>query len=264
MSTLRSLLRFSLTLLLVLLSVGVMRGENLAGDSVKKHKVDTVFCGWSAHVDIASPLMGIITDKSVLTAEAVFDVNLFNKIFPVAEIGYGSVSTSALNGASFSTAAPFWRVGLNYNIMRRFDDNGKPQDTHNYPFVGLRYGMTVMNFTMNDMPMNDGYWGESATYNFEHKNVYVGWLEILAGVRVDLIKGFTMGWAIKMKMAAHSNTNKALLWYVPGKGHCDGLTFSFAYTLGFTWRTKAERLKVENLRLENNKKEHVTLKSSQQ
>ncbi len=259
MSFNRTLLRYGLTLLITLCAFTAVWGET-PNDSVKKHKVDTVFCGWSAHVDIASPLLGMTVDKSVITAEAVIDVNLFNKIFPVVEVGYGRVATHALNDASYAASAPFWRIGLNYNIMRRFDDKGNARPTQNYPFVGLRYGMTVMNYTMKDMPLTDGYWGETTTIDYERKNVYVGWLELLAGVRVDLAKGFTMGWAVKMKMAAHSNENKALLWYVPGKGHCDGLTFSFAYTIGFTYRTKAERLKVEQLRLEDNKKEYVTLK----
>ncbi|MDO4191402.1 MAG: DUF6048 family protein [Bacteroidales bacterium] len=235
-------------------------GENADSTVVKKHKVDTVYCGWSLQADIASPLMGLTIDKSVRTAEIAFDVNLFNKIFPTVELGYGQVATTANSEASYSTAAPFWRIGFNYNIMRRFDDNGNPKPTHNYPFVGLRYGMTVMNYTMTNVPVSDDYWGGSSQFDYNYRNAYVGWLEILAGVRVDLVKGFTMGWAIRMKMAAHAKTNKALLWYVPGLGHSDGLTFSFSYTIGFTYRTKAEREKVEKIRLEENKREYVTLK----
>lgn len=250
----------AISMLIALMLCVTVKSYAQEENAAEHHKIDTVYCGWSAHVDIASPFMGLIVDRSIRTLEAAIDVNLFNKIFPIAEIGYGQINSISKGGSHFQTAAPYWRIGLNYNIMRRFDNDDKPRPMHNYPFVGLRYGMSVLNYKLTDIPVSDPYWGGTQSVDYTGKNIYAGWLELLAGVRVDVAKGFTMGWAIRMKMLSHASIQKELLWYVPGCGRTDGLSFSFTYTLGFTARTAAERKKVETQKAKERAQEHVTIK----
>ena len=71
---------------------------------------------------------------------------------------------------------------------------------------------------------------------------YVGWIEIVGGIRVDIYRGLTMGWSVRLKTAFHAK-NKTQLWWTPGYGFTQGAQFAFNYTLGYTLRTKAERAK---------------------
>lgn len=210
--------------------------------TAEKAPTDSViFRGFSAHLDIASPLMGIVIDKGVITGEAQFDINLRNKFFPIFEIGYATANVTADNATNYRASAPFWRIGINYNFLKTKKNNAKKLN-RNYPFIGLRYGMGVVNYSMNNVPFSEGYWDENGTIKFDDKNIYTGWFEILAGVRVDLAKGFTMGWSARVRLGLHTSLhNDSQLWFVPGYGKSGSAQFSFNYTVGFAYRTKFER-----------------------
>lgn len=218
-----------------------MRAPTSPSDSV-------VFRGFSAHLDIASPLMGIAVDKGVITGEIQFDVNLRNKFFPIVEVGYAAIEHVADNGATYRAGAPFWRLGLNYNVLKTKREDGSEKLNRHYPFVGLRYGMSVVNYELSSVPLARDYWGETDALAWHGRHAYAGWLELLAGVRVDLVNGFTMGWSVRINLLLHSSLdNKELLWYVPGYGRSSGTQFTFNYTIGFNYRTKYERARMERV-----------------
>ena len=219
--------------------VGQPREPKSPSDSV-------LFRGFSVHLDIASPLMGIAVDKGVITGELQFDVNLRNKFFPIVELGYASVDHTADNGARYRAGVPFWRLGLNYNVLKTKREDGTEKLNRHYPFVGLRYGMSVVNYDLLSVPVSRDYWGETAELAWSGRNAYAGWVELLAGVRVDLAKGFTMGWSVRVKLLLHTALdNNELLWYVPGFGRSSGMQFTFNYTIGFNYRTRYERARME-------------------
>ena len=223
----------------MVLATTVAWGQN---DSVvartKKHNENfelPVYHGWSVHLDIASPLMNLIHGK-VYGAEAQFDVNIYNRVFPILEFGYADVTGTLPSDATYQTSAPYVRVGLNYGLLRPFNRKGKHRSLNCYPFVGVRYAMAFMNYQINNVLITDDYWGAERKESYEKPFVYSGWLELVGGVRINLVKGFTMGWSVRFKTLVHTTAeNKAYVWYVPGYGKSDGNAFTFNYTLGYTF-----------------------------
>lgn len=200
-----------------------------------------VFRGLSVHADIAAPVIGAITHKAV-DLEFQVDVNLYRRIFPIFEAGFTSVNHRSDNMASYGTASPFFRVGLNYGLLKPFKDNGNPRDVRCYPFAGLRYAFSPMNYKIDGMVVNDPYWGNEQTVAFSKPLVYTGWLEVVAGVRVDLYKGLTMGWSVRLKTLMHTTApDKSHLWYVPGFGRSSDAAFSLNYTIGYTFYSGDEK-----------------------
>ena len=63
------------------------------------------------------------------------------------------------------------------------------------------------------------------------------WGEIVAGVQVDIYKGFNMGWAIRMKFLFTTNAHDELTtpYYIPGFGYRDTMRWGFDYYLGYTF-----------------------------
>jgi len=200
--------------------------------------------GFSLHADIASPFMGIIVDKSVRTFEIQADINLFDKIFPTIEGGFGSINATLPNGSSYKTSAPFFRIGFNYNLMKNVTKEGAPKVIRSYPFVAARYGFGIMPYQINNVKVTSDYWGESETMSFSSSGVFAGWLEIVGGIRVDIKSGFTMGWNVRLKTAFHASKDKTKLWYVAGYGLTGDTGFAFNYTLGYTFKIK-EKKKIE-------------------
>lgn len=194
--------------------------------------------GFSFHADVLSSIMQKVQyGGDVVNFQAFGDVNLYDKFYPTIELGYSSIYKTISTGATYSSSAPYMRLGFNYNLMKKVDDNGKPVISKNYAFFGVRYGFTLMNYQMNHILMTNDYWNESYSRNYSGNAIYAGWLELVSGVRVNVYKGITLGWNVRLKLALHSGIdNMNLLWYVPGYGNSSGSTFAFNYTVGYTFR----------------------------
>ncbi|MCQ2337477.1 MAG: DUF6048 family protein [Paludibacteraceae bacterium] len=200
-----------------------------------------VYQGFSAHVDLLTPAMNLIFGK-VYGTELTFDVNLYNRLFPLIEVGYGDVSQTLSSHITYKTHAPYLRIGMNYGILRPITKAGKRRLLDCYPYVGARYGMAFMDYDYSNVEIRDEYWGGSDIMSYSKPFVYSGWLEIVAGVRMNLAAGFTMGWAFKFRTAVHTSAEtKAFVWYIPGYGKSDGSSFTFSYTIGYTYKVKKVR-----------------------
>lgn len=194
-----------------------------------------VFRGVSLHADAASPLMGLAYGN-VINIELQADVNLYRRVYPIFEAGFSSVRHTASSGATYSTTAPFFRLGINYGLLKPFKDDGSSRSVKSYPFAGVRYAFAPMNYNIDGLTITDPYWGTQQPISFADKLVYTGWVEAVAGVRIDLLRGLTMGWSVRIKTFIHTSApDKSYLWYVPGYGNSSGLAFGFNYTIGYTF-----------------------------
>lgn len=211
-----------------------------------KQFLDEPFRGISVHLDAFSPIMGRLVAEKLFTGEAQVDVNLYNKLFPTLEFGYGFISNSAANGSTYEAQAPFFRLGANFNLMKVQDKEGKNRDQRNYPFLGVRYGMSLVNYSLKDVPIINHYWDEYELRSYNKPLGYVGWLELVGGIRVDLYQGLTMGWSVRLKLGIHGS-DKTQIWYVPGYGVSSGANFAFNYTIGYTFRTAKEKTRIKGL-----------------
>ncbi|MDR1542908.1 MAG: DUF6048 family protein [Prevotellaceae bacterium] len=208
--------------------------------SPKNNYKGVAYRAFSLHADIATPAMEILTNKA-FAVEFQADVNFFDKLFPIVEVGFGSMDKTLKNGASYKTASPYFRIGLNYNLLKNVTKDGTPKIIRSYPFLGLRYGMSILPYQIDNVQVSSPYWNEEQIMNFGEKAVFAGWGEIVGGVRIDIKNGFTMGWSVRLRTLFHASKNKTQLWYVPGYGLTSGSTFGFNYTLGYTFRTKKEK-----------------------
>lgn len=209
----------------------------------KRILLDPAFRGFSVNFDIASPFMGLAVDKSVVNLEAFADVNLYNIFFPVFEIGYGSINKTIENGANYSASAPFWRIGMDFNIIGVPDTKYEIKRLKHYGYLGLRYGMSIVDYHMTNIPYYDDYWNEPLTANLSGIGTYAGWMEIVGGIRIDIISGLTMGWSARVRMLYHNAApSKEMMWYTPGFGTVGGAKFNFTYSIGYTFFTARKHL----------------------
>ena len=125
---------------------------------------------------------------------------------------------------------------MNYGLSKPFKDNGSVRDVKCYPFVGIRYSAAPVAYSLSNLQIEDSYWGTTSVENLKNNVVYAGWLEVVGGVRVDLFRGLTMGWSVRLKTLLHTSvSNKEYLWYVPGYGKSSGMGVMFNYTIGYTF-----------------------------
>ncbi len=210
--------------------------EQLQRPKVKQFQGD-VFRGLSVHADIGSPIISLFGGYA-RSYEVQLDVNLYRRLYPIFEIGYATAKKEAMSGIVYDAKAPFFRVGLNYGLLKPFKDNGKERSVRSYPFVGLRYAFAPITYNLSNVEIKDDYWGTTIVENFRHNVKYAGWMEIVGGVRVDLFRGLTMGWSVRLKTLLHTTApDKSYVWYVPGYGKSSGMGVMFNYTIGYTFYT---------------------------
>lgn len=194
-----------------------------------------VFRGLSVHADIAAPIISLMGGFT-RSYELQLDVNIYRRIYPTFEMGYATIHKEAASGVIYGAKAPFFRFGVNYGLLKPFKDDESVRSVKCYPFVGVRYAMSPVTYSISNITINDPYWGTSSVQNLSNNLDYAGWLEVLGGVRVDLFKGFTLGWSIRVKTLLHTSAlSKAHVWYVPGYGKSSDMGVMFNYTIGYTF-----------------------------
>ena len=194
-----------------------------------------VFRGLSIHADVGMPIISLLGGYA-RSYEMQIDVNLYRSIYPIFEFGYATAKKEAISGIVYDTKAPFFRVGLNYSLLKPFKDDGNERSVKSYPFVGVRYAMSPIMYNLLNVEITDEYWGTTAVEDFRNNVKYAGWLEVVGGVRVDLFKGLTIGWSVRLKTLLHTTApDESYVWYVPGYGKSSKMGFMFNYTIGYTF-----------------------------
>ncbi|MDR0896141.1 MAG: DUF6048 family protein [Prevotellaceae bacterium] len=183
---------------------------------------------------------GKVLGSDFLSSEVSVDVNLKNRFFPVLEVGYGKTNATADNGTRYQSAAPYFRIGVNYNVLYK-------KTFKNYFFVGMRYAFSSFNYhitstaTLDDGTavnpnLHDPVWGDTTPpFDYRMKGS-MHWLEIYAGLRAHIWDSLYMGWGIRMKYRLSSSSGaNGDPWYVPGFGRYAsntlGVTYSITYLL---------------------------------
>ncbi len=201
--------------------------------STETNEETKFYQGISVGVDVFGFLNQAL-GSDIMTTEASVEANLMNKFFPVLELGYGSIeTTNDETDIFFKTSAPFFRVGLNYNVFHK-----KPH-LPGYFTVGLRYGFSSFKYDVQAPELVDPNWGHThipVTYNGMKTNA--SWAELVIGLRANVYKslymGFTARYRSRISMTEHENSEP---YYIPGYGRGKpnnfGITYNIIYKLPF-------------------------------
>lgn len=250
----RKILNYSISLTLCLLMSFPLRAQNVNSSApptgtppaaAQKKEADQevhypLYNGISVGIDLWGPGSRLL-GSDFLSAEVGVDVNLKNRFFPIAEIGYGSTDTWSEKGIHYKTGAPYFRIGMDYNALYK-------KQHGNMILVGLRYGATSFKYdvealaindpiyggSINNPNLEDNIWGGSLPFNYKGMKGSMQWLEFCAGVRAHIWKELYMGWAIRFKFRMSSSTDvHGDPWYVPGYGKYGGNTMGVIYTITY-------------------------------
>ena len=168
------------------------------------------------------------------TTEISVEANLQNRFLPIVEIGYGGMEmTSDETNIHFKTSAPFFRVGMNYNVFYQ-----KPE-LPGYLTVGLRYGLSSFKYDIQSPELVDPNWNHThVPVNYTDVKSNVGWLEAVVGIRANVFKDFYLGLNVRYRSRLSMTKNEnSEPYYIPGYGRGKpnnfGITYSLIYKLPF-------------------------------
>ena len=192
-----------------------------------------LFQGIMVGVDVYG-LLNQALGSDARSTEASIEANLLNRFFPVVEFGYGSMDmTDDETEIHFKTSAPFFRLGLNYNVFYK-----KPE-LPGCLTVGLRYGFSSFEYDVQAPNLTDPNWGHTQVpVDYTGVKSKVGWLEAVLGLRANVYKDFHLGLNVRYRSRLSMTKNEnSEPYYIPGYGRGKstsiGITYSIIYKLPF-------------------------------
>lgn len=196
-------------------------------------KSDTVTCKLTDFqgITISTDLFGYAYSvlEEYISGEVAITANLGNKYYPTVEVGYGSCDfTDETFGIYYKSAAPYYRVGLNYNFSNK---RGKaPRSSYIYGLA--RFAWTNAKYDVAAPPITDPVWGGEVGLNLSDVDGFYCWAEFGVGVNVKIWKNLHMGWSIRYKARIDQTSgNNSKMWYIPGFGNSRHTTFGGTYSI---------------------------------
>ena len=113
--------------------------------------------------------------------EGALRLNLHDQYFPIVEVGVGRANhqDDEVTGITYKTSAPYFRVGLDVNIM-------KNKHAPNRIYAGVRYGYTSYKVNIDRQPFPDPVWKWETSYGVVDEPYSQHWAEILFGIDAKL------------------------------------------------------------------------------
>lgn len=167
-------------------------------------------------------------------------VNFYNKYIPVAELGIGMANDTPEDGnyTYKGKTAVFTKAGMNYNFMA-------DKDSRYQLYAGLRFGWSAFRYDITDITVGDGYWADEHSFDILDQKSHAFWGEFLVGLQVNIVKNFSIGWALRYQVPFSIKDNiNSRPWYIPGYGIRDNklnVNLSLIYEFPLHPQTRADK-----------------------
>lgn len=179
-------------------------------------------------VDVWDPVMKILgTEYGGISFWG--ELSLHNRFKPIFEFGMSSadIKPDGMNYTFKSPMAPFFKLGMNYNIF--YNSNPAYQ-----LLFGIRYAFTPYKWSIENALPNGEYW-PAEPFSIPDQSATTGYLELVASIKVQIFKNISLGWQLKYHSILHESKNQyGKPMYIPGfgkRGTPIAGGFSVMYTL---------------------------------
>lgn len=198
---------------LLMLFVGISSTQAQVTKMFKMEK-DSIplFCGFSVSFDLVGPAMMMLTTHGEY--EGALRVNLHDQWFPIFELGLGRANhkNDEVTGLTYKTTAPYFRLGMDWNILRK-------KHQSNRMYAGFRYAFTSYNVDIIRENLPDPVWQTASGFGVEGSRCNMHWMEIVLGIDAKVFGPLHLGWTVRYKRRlVHNDGALDATWYVPGFG----------------------------------------------
>lgn len=145
--------------------------------------------------------------------EAGARLNFRDRYFPLVELGVGeSDREGQQNSNRFHTRAPYFRLGMDYNLNKKHNGNRF--------MLGLRYAFSSFKYDFTDPTYNDPVWPNAPVgLSLTDLKGQAQWAELAIGCETKLWSFIRMGWSFRFKARINQHTTAyGEPYYTPGFG----------------------------------------------
>ena len=192
-------------------------------------------------IEVIGPV-NYLVEKNTFRAEGYISADLNEKLSAVLAAGYLNYEYSQYNYTYLSKGI-FFRVGADFNLLKPKKSLGKY-----WGGIGLRYGLSRYNSEIPTFSQTN-YWGEASS-SIPEKTSWGHFIEASPGMRAEIFRNFSMGWAISLRMLIYSGSSKDLRPIAfPGYGN-GTKRFSSGFSYYLVWNIPYKKIKVITIKEE--------------
>ena len=202
----------TLTFSLLLLTLGTTPAA--AQSKLFRLEKDSIpfFRGFAVSVDLVGPAMMMLSDHGEY--EGALRINLHDQWFPIVELGLGRANheNDEVTGLTYKTTAPYFRVGMDWNIIKK-------KHGPNRLYAGFRYAFTSYKVDIIRDNLPDPIWLSRTQFGVRDMGCSMHWLEAVFGIDAKIFGPLHLGWSVRYKRRlVHNDGEVGNTWYVPGFG----------------------------------------------
>ena len=225
---------YTLTIALLLLALTSSAQEQEKKKMPKRTDNFIHMPGLRLGIDFTRPFQNLWTKGDRYGTEFSADLEMKPNLYGVVEAGWEKFKL-AHDYVDYQSSGSYIRMGVDYNLL-----STESKDEKDIFYAGIRYAFGLSNQKVNSYYF-DGYWSDTSG-SFPKQNFSSHWLEVVLGLKGELLKNFYMGWSIRAKfLLAQTSFDIPPVYVTPGLGKSEGgvaldFTYSLYYTIPFKFK----------------------------
>ena len=182
-------------------------------------------------VDLSKPLNSVF-ETETKGFEIVSDFRFLKNYYAAVELGFLDKTTNE-DYINFTTKGSYFKVGFNYNAYENW------AGMNNEIYVGLRYGLSFFNQTLNSYTPNvpgTYFIAETLEPNTVFNDLTAQWVEFVFGMKVETFKNLYLGVSISFNnMISTTDPENFKNLQVPGfnRVFLNNTGVGFNYTISY-------------------------------
>jgi hypothetical protein len=222
------MLKYFISVLIFLISFSVVSQKKKVKDTVPEVYKDRY--GIRLGIDVIQPIYSLF-DENKKGLEIVADYRVSKIFYVAAELGYNDVTTFE-DFYNFTTNGSYIKLGADVNVYKNWIG------MENIILVGLRYGFSVFDQTLNDgiidadpfLPV------EELPEPVNYSGLTASWFSIVLGLKVEVAHNLFLGFSFSGNVLLSSEEPENFKnLYIPGfnRVYINNNGLSFNYTVSY-------------------------------
>jgi len=186
--------------------------------------------GLRVGIDVFQPIYSLINEDTK-GLEFVGDYRISKRFYIATEFGFSEATTKE-DFFNFYTQGQYIKVGADFNAYKNWIG------MENMVVVGLRYGFSTFDQTLNEYTVNADPFlpNQTITSPTFYNGLTAQWIEFVLGIKAEVLHNIFMGFSFRgnqMISAKEPDNFKNL--YIPGfkRVYLTNNGFSFNYTISY-------------------------------
>jgi len=188
--------------------------------------------GLRVGIDLSKPLRSILQDE-YSGLELLGDYRIYKDYYLAAEVGNEQMDLFEEN-LSVSAKGSYIKLGADYNAYENW------AGMENAIIIGLRYGFSTFSQTLESYAIStqEPYFGTDIINTPEEtKGLTASWIELIAGIKVELFQNLYLGANVQLKRKITETTPSNIdNLYIPGFGTTNDFSqFGVGYSYNISY-----------------------------